>query len=156
MLNLLVHAGVGDCCPVYSDVIVVTEVQELLSNKLLVIVSNDIIGDPKVENNVLDKACRFFGANFGHGLSLDLLGELVDHDKQVGEALGQVFKGSQEVQTPHNKGPCDRDGLEHLGWHVDLPHKVLAPFARPHNLSRVVNDRWPVKTLPEGFADHAP
>jgi hypothetical protein len=52
--------------------------------------------------------------------------------------------------------PCDGDGLAPLGWHVDLSCKVLAPFARPYDLDRVVSSHWPVKTLLEGFFDHAP
>jgi hypothetical protein len=74
----------------------------------------------------------------------------------VGEAPGCFFEGFQEVQAPRDKGPCDGDGLDLLGWHVDLSHKLLAPFARPHNLNCVVSGRWPVKTLLESFTDHAP
>jgi hypothetical protein len=95
-------------------------------------------------------------ANFGQGLSLDPLGEFVDRDKQVGEALGCFFEGSQEIQAPHGKGSCDGDGLESLGWRVELSCKVLAPLARPHNLNRIIGDHCLVKTLPEGFVDHAP
>jgi hypothetical protein len=39
--------------------------------------------DPKVEDNVLDKAYHLFGANFFHRPSFDPLGELVDHAKWV-------------------------------------------------------------------------
>jgi hypothetical protein len=68
-----------------------------------------------VEDNVLDKAYHLFGANCGHGFSFDPLSELVDRDKQVGEAPGRFSEGSQEVQAPHSKGPCDGDGLVFLG-----------------------------------------
>jgi hypothetical protein len=105
----------SDCCPVYSDVVVITKAQELLSGELGAIVGDDNIGDPKVKDNVLDKAYRLFGANFGNGLTFDLLSELVHCDKQVGEAPECFFEGSQELQAPHNKGPCDGDVLELLG-----------------------------------------
>jgi hypothetical protein len=104
-----------------------------------------------VEDNVLDKAYRLFGANFGHEPHLNPLSKLVDRDKQVGKALECFFKGSKEVHAPHDKGPCDGDGLELLGQHVDLPRKVLTPFARSHNLNRVIIGRRLVKTLLEGL-----
>jgi hypothetical protein len=66
-LNLSVRARVGDCYPVYPDVVVFTEIQELLPSELGAVVDDDRVGDPKVENNVLDKAYRLFGANFSQG-----------------------------------------------------------------------------------------
>jgi hypothetical protein len=66
-LDLPVYAGVSDCHRVYSDVVVVTEVQELISGELGAVVSDDSIGDPKLGDNALDKAYHFLGANFGHG-----------------------------------------------------------------------------------------
>jgi hypothetical protein len=119
---------VSDYCPVYSNVVVITEVQELLSGEPGAVVGDDSIGDPKAEDNGLHKAYHLFGANFGQRISLDPLGELVDHDKHVGEAPGQFFEGSQDVQAPHGKGPYDGDGLEFLGWRVDLSCKVLTPL----------------------------
>jgi hypothetical protein len=121
-----------------------------------VVVDDDRVGDPKAEDDVLGKAYCLFGAYFSHGPILDPLSELVDYDKQMGEAPERHFFGSQEVQASHGKGPCDGDGLELSSWHVDLPHKVLAPFARLHNLNRIGDGCWPVKTLPKGFTDHAP
>jgi hypothetical protein len=113
------------------------------------------LGTPK-QKNVLDKAYRLFGTNCGRGLSFDPLSKLIDYDKQVGEAPGRFFEGSQEVQAPYGKGPCDGDGLEHLGRCVDLSRKVLTSFARPNNLNCVGSDRWLVKTFLESFTDHAP
>jgi hypothetical protein len=102
----------SDYCLVHPYVVVVIEIQELVPGELGAVVSDDRAGDLKVEDDVLDKAYHLFGANFGHGPSLDPLSELVDHDKQVGEAPGRIFEGPEEVQAPHNKGPCDGDGLE--------------------------------------------
>jgi hypothetical protein len=145
--------GVSDHRPVYQYVIVITEV---LPGELGVVVDDDRVGDPKVEDYVLDKAYRLFGANFGHETSLKSLSELVDRDKQVGEAPRRFFEWSQEVRAPQGKGPCNGDGLELLGWCVDLPRKVFTPFARPHKMNCVIEDRRPTKTLPEGFTDHGP
>jgi hypothetical protein len=92
--------GLSNCCPVYPDVVVFTEVQELLSGELSVIVSDDRVGDCKVEDNVLYKAYRLFGANCVHGISFDPLTELVDYDKQVGEVPGHFLKGPKR-SMPH-------------------------------------------------------
>jgi hypothetical protein len=105
---------VSDYCPVYPDVVVIIEIHELLLGELGAIVGNDRVGDPKAKNNVLDKAYRLLGADFGQGPSLDPFIELVDRDKQVGEAPGCFLEGSQEVQASHGKRPCDGDGLEPL------------------------------------------
>jgi hypothetical protein len=92
---------VSNYCPVYLDAIVVIEIQELRPSEL------DVV--------VLDKAHCLFGGNFVHGLSLDLLSEHVNHDKQVAEAPGCFLEGSQEVQAPHGKGPCDEGCFGALG-----------------------------------------
>jgi hypothetical protein len=97
VLDLPVCEGVSDYCPVYTDVVLIVEIQELFPGELDVVVSDDKVGDPKVEDNVLDKAYRLFGVNFGQGPSLDPYSELIDHDKQVGEAPGCFLEGSQEV-----------------------------------------------------------
>jgi hypothetical protein len=56
MLNPPICAGVSHCYPVYSDVVVVTEVQELLSGELGIVVADDRIRDTEAEDNVSDKA----------------------------------------------------------------------------------------------------
>jgi hypothetical protein len=89
--------GVSVCCIVYPDLVIVIEVQELLSSKLGAIIGDDGVGDPKVEDNVLEKAYILFGANYHHGLRFDPLSEPVDCLKQVGEAPGRFSEGSQEV-----------------------------------------------------------
>jgi hypothetical protein len=88
---------VSDCCLVYLDVVIIIEVQELLSSQLGPIIGDDGVGVPKAEDNVLEKAYHLFGANYRHGLSFNPLSESVDHDQQVGEALGHFSEGSQEV-----------------------------------------------------------
>jgi hypothetical protein len=142
--------------PVYPDVVVITEIQELLPSELGNVVSVDRVGDSKAENNVLDKAYRLLGAYFGQGSSFDPFSELVNHDKQVVEAPGCFLEGSQEVLAPPGERLQDGDGLEPLGRHMDLSHKLLAPLARPYHLYNIGGGHWPVKTLPEGLSDHAP
>jgi hypothetical protein len=62
------------------------------------------------------------------------------------------LEGPQEVQAPHSERPCDGDGLESLGTRVDLPCKVLTPFARLYDLDHVGGDRWPVKPCQKDFS----
>jgi hypothetical protein len=70
--------GVGDHCPVYPDVVVVIEIEELLSSEQGVVVSDDRVRDTKAVHNVLDKGHWLFGANFRQGPSLDPFSEFVD------------------------------------------------------------------------------
>jgi hypothetical protein len=96
-LNLLICAGVSDYCLVYSGVVVITEVQELLSSELGAVVGDDRIRDPKAEGNVSSKAYRLFGVNCGHIISLDPFSEPFKSDKHVGKAPRRFFEGSQEI-----------------------------------------------------------
>jgi hypothetical protein len=48
--------------------------------------------------------------------SLNPLRELVDGDKQVGEAPGRFLEQPDMVQTPDRERPSDGDRLERLGW----------------------------------------
>jgi hypothetical protein len=60
MLDLTVRAGARDCGPVYPDVVVVKEAQELLPGELGAIVGDDRVGDPKAEDDISDKAYQLF------------------------------------------------------------------------------------------------
>jgi hypothetical protein len=82
--DLPVCAWVGHGGPVHMDVVVVVEVQNLLSGELSAIVGNDRIRYPKIENDILDEIHGLSGTDFGQGLCLDALSEFVYHDKQVG------------------------------------------------------------------------
>jgi hypothetical protein len=55
-----------------------------------VLVSDDGVRDPKTENNVLDKICSLLASNLSHEPCLNPLGELVNCNKQVGQAT-RVF-----------------------------------------------------------------
>jgi hypothetical protein len=77
------------------DVIVITKIQEHLSCELSAIIISDRVRDAKTENYVLNEIHSLLGANFSQGLHLDPLSEFIDHDKQVGEAIGCILEGSQ-------------------------------------------------------------
>jgi hypothetical protein len=76
----------SDYYPVYPNIFVIVEVQELLPSELGPVVIDDRVGDPKAEDTVLDKAYHLFETDFGQGPSLDPLSELINHDKQVGKS----------------------------------------------------------------------
>jgi hypothetical protein len=66
--------------PVHPNVIVNTEIQELLVGELGAIVGDDGVGDPKLENNVRDETHHLLGADFGQGPCLDPHSEFIDHN----------------------------------------------------------------------------
>jgi hypothetical protein len=72
---------VSDCCPIYPDVVVITEIQQTFPGELGPVVGDDRVGDPKAENDFLDKAYRLLGADLSQGPSLDPFIEFVDRDK---------------------------------------------------------------------------
>jgi hypothetical protein len=94
MLDLPICARVADRGPVYTNVIVVTEIQEFFSCELSAVVGDDRVRDPEMENDVLDEIHGFLEANFGQGLHLDPLSEFVDRDKQVSQVPSRLLEGS--------------------------------------------------------------
>jgi hypothetical protein len=85
--------------------------------------------------------------------SLNPLRELVDGDKQVGEALGHFLERPDKVQTSDCERPSDGDRLEHFGWLMSLLSIVLASFARAYYLGRVSHDKGLVDALLECISD---
>jgi hypothetical protein len=145
---------VGYRGPVQLNAIIV-KIQELLPDELVVIVGDDGVRDPKMENNVLDKIHCLRGADLSQWPCLNPLSELVDRNKPVGQAPRRFLEEPQKVQTLHGKQTCNGDGLEILGQCVDLSCKVLAPSVGPYDLSRVTDGRRPVKTLSDFLSNHA-
>jgi hypothetical protein len=74
------------------------------------------------------------GADFSHGLCLDPLSKLVDHDKKVCQALGRLVEGSWKVQSPYGEWLGNGDHLEHLGRGVNMSSNILASPVRSHDL----------------------
>jgi hypothetical protein len=117
---------VGDRGPVQADVIVGSEIQEFISGELSVVVGNNRVRNPKMENDVFDEIYDLPGADFSQGLCLGPLSKFIDRDEQVGQAPRRLLEGSQEVQTPHGERLGNGDRLEFLGHGVNLSSKVLA------------------------------
>jgi hypothetical protein len=82
--NLPVCAWVGHDGLVHVDVVVITEVQKLLSGELSDVVVNNRIRYLETENDILDEIHGLSGTGFGQGLHLDSLSEFVYRGKQVG------------------------------------------------------------------------
>jgi hypothetical protein len=93
----------SDYYPVYLDVVVIIEVQELLG-ELGPVVGDDRVGDPKAEDIVLEKAYHLFGADLGQGPSLDSLSELVDHKNKWVNPSRAFLKGPKRSRPNTAKG----------------------------------------------------
>jgi hypothetical protein len=153
VLELPVCTQVGDRGPVHIDVIVITEIHDFFSGELSVVVSNDRVRNPKIENDVLDEIHGMFGANFSQGLRLDPLSKFIDHNEQVGQTLSRLLEGSKEVQTPHGERPSNGDRLEFLGQAANLSSEVLASSTGSYYLCYITGRSRPVKTLSSMLLD---
>jgi len=78
-------------------------------------------------DDIRDKQQCLFGLDPCDGSDLNPLRELVDCDKQVGEAPGRLLQRPDEVEAPNSKGPSDGDRLPSLSREVNLPSIKLAP-----------------------------
>jgi hypothetical protein len=67
-------------------------------------------------NNISKEEHRLLRFDSRDWLSLNPLQELVDGDKQVGEAPGRFLERPGKVQTLDHEKPSDGDRLERLGW----------------------------------------
>jgi hypothetical protein len=48
----------------------------------------------------------------GDRIGLDPFGKLINGDKQVGEATSCPLQGSDQVESPNGKRPCDGNRLQ--------------------------------------------
>ena len=76
--NLTISTWMSDQGPVDTDVISITEVQELLLGEVSSVVSDDTVRNTKTIDVVMEELGRLFRANVGDGLRLYPLGEFVD------------------------------------------------------------------------------
>jgi hypothetical protein len=90
----------------------VAEIQKLFTSELGAVVRDDTIGDPKAMDNVGEEEHSLLGPDAGDKAGLDPLGEFVDRNEQVGEAADCPFQGSDKVEPPNGKQPCDGNGLQ--------------------------------------------
>ena len=104
----------------------------------------------------MDDVCEeqhcLFGLDSCDGSDFNPLGELVDHDKQVGEAPGCFLQRPDEVEATNSKGPSDGDRLQSLSREVDLPSVKLASLTGSDDLSGVGHGGGPVEALSEGVS----
>jgi hypothetical protein len=90
----------GDRGPVHPNVVFIVEIQELLPGEPVAIFSDDGVRDPKMENNVLDKAYSLLGDNFCQGLtSINLVNLSITTSRWV-KLLGTFLKGPKRSR-PH-------------------------------------------------------
>ena len=72
-LDLAVSSRVCYCRPVHTDVMPITEVQELFASELCAIVGDDDVGYPKPVDYVGEEEDSLLGVNVRDGSSLDPL-----------------------------------------------------------------------------------
>jgi hypothetical protein len=70
----------------------------------------------------------------------------------VGVAPGRFSQRLDDVQPPHNKGPCDGDGLQGVRREVGLASVKLATLAGAHDLAGISDRSGPVEDLAERVA----
>jgi hypothetical protein len=85
-------------------VVVIAELQEFSVGELRVVVGDDGIRNPKAVVYIREEQHRLLGLDFGYGMSLDPLGELVYGDEQVCVALGVLCKGPTRSRPHTAKG----------------------------------------------------
>jgi hypothetical protein len=85
---------------VHPDVVIITEIQEPFLSQLSVVVVDDVVRDPKIENDVLDEIYHLHGANRSQGPHLDPLSELVDRNEQVCQAPVRFLEGPPKGLDP--------------------------------------------------------
>jgi hypothetical protein len=130
----------------------VTEVDKLAPSELGAIVGNDHVHDPIPVYYLLDELDCCLGGGFDYRLGLDPLGELLDHNKQVIEALGCSWEFPNKVESLNSEGPCDWDSLEFLGGDVFSLSKILTSIASPHDMLCILNHGGPVESLSKGLS----
>ena len=70
----------------------------------------------------------------------------------MGVAPGRSLQRSDEIQSPHGKGPCDGNGLQSVSREVRLTGVELATITCLHDLCGISDRGWPVETLLERIA----
>jgi hypothetical protein len=107
------------------------------------------------EDVVMDKVADFGGGDGCQWLHLNPRSEVVDHDHEVGVALGLFKERLKKVQPPGRKRSSEWNSLQCMHWLVHLLCVELACPAPPYYVSGVLNLRRPVKTLMKGLIDHS-
>jgi hypothetical protein len=85
-LDLSIREWMGYHGPIHSEVVIVTEIQQFFPGELSVVVGDNGVRDPEIENDVLDEIHHLLRANLHQRPCLNPLSKLIDRDKQVGPA----------------------------------------------------------------------
>jgi hypothetical protein len=113
-------------------------------------------GTPKPMVDVAKEEHDLVGFDLGDGPRFYPFGELVDGGKQIGVAPGRPLEGPDQMKPSNREWPCDRDGLECLGWQMGLSCIVLTPFVGAYNVHGINHRGWPVESLLESVPDEGP
>jgi hypothetical protein len=79
---------------------VIAEFQERFAGELGAIVRDDVVGNPKVMDDVGEEQHDLLRSDVGNGMGLNPLGKLVNGDEQVGETLPLFSSGVRPSRAP--------------------------------------------------------
>ena len=115
MLDLPIHPGVCDGCPVDPDVLLITKSNEFPTSELRAVVHNDGVRYSKAMDDVEEEQHGLLGFDHRDWSSFYPLCKLAYGDKQVGVAPRRLFEWSNQIESPDYERPGDEDRLECLG-----------------------------------------
>ena len=118
-----------------------------MTYELSAILSDNVIGDFEPMDDVLNEFGCLLQLEVGDGPDFDPLGEFVNGDQEVIEALGHLLELLDHVEAPDHKRSCDGNSLECLGQWVALLGIVLASLAGFDEVLGVSEGSQPVKAV---------
>lgn len=111
-LDLTIGPRMSDGGEIEPDVVLLAKFPKDMTGKLRAVVGDDRVWHSKAADDVVDELDSSARADTGARLHLDPLGELVDGDEEVGEALGCWSERPEKGFETFLVG-CD------LSWAVD-------------------------------------
>ena len=106
--------------------------------------------------NFPHKALHVGGRNFGKGLRLYPLSEIIDCYNQKPPLAGHWWEGSNNVHAPLGERPRSADHLKVSGWLVNQGVVLLAASALPHILGTVLAGDRPVVSCSDDPSSQSP
>lgn len=89
-------------------------------------------------------------------LSLNPLGEFIHGLEEVRESFLCHFEWAHHIEFPHDKRPCDGDGLEFSSRHVSTTSIPLTAVASSDEFLHIHMSGKPKENMEEGLGDECP
>ena len=136
-----------------GDAMVFAEVPKVMASKCSSEGSDDVVRETKSVDDIFEELDCLFCSSRDERFILNPLGELINGNIYVLEATWRWLERPNHIQSLACKGPRSWDGLQLLCRHMYLPGEKLASFTTLDEVFCVGDDRGPVKTSSESFAD---